>query len=167
MVNLRPARESDLPYLIALAQRSWLSAFKESAPDEFVREWLARDFENEWYPKYWPEMTVAEIDGVVVGLVQPTKDEINGLWVDPAAQAQGVGTALLYHGEREIASAGYDRAWLSCSGFNPNARRFYLARGYRHVRSEAKPRAGGVIEEMCYYEFVLPRIHSSECPRSG
>ena len=167
MVNLRPARESDLPHLIALAKRSWSSAFTGCAPDEFVREWLARDFENEWYPKYRHEMTVAEIDGVVVGLVQPTKDEINGLWVDPAAQSQGVGTALLSHGEKEIAAAGYDRCWLSCSSFNPKAQRFYLARGYQHVRSEAKPRAGGVIEDMCYYEFALPRIRQPEHPQSA
>ena len=43
MTILRPAREDDLPALIELARRSWLSAFADPAPAEFVREWLARD----------------------------------------------------------------------------------------------------------------------------
>src|SRR5262249_1700300 len=130
-MNLRPACEGDLLALIELARRACLSAFADSAPPEVVREWRARDFEWGWYPKHWPSMTLAEADGVVLGVVQPMKDEINGLWVDPAAQRRGIGTALLLHGEAEIASAGYGRAWLSCSAFNPKAMRFYLARRYR------------------------------------
>ena len=110
---LRPARDGDVPALIGLARRSWRSGFS-AAPPEFVREWLAREFEPESYPKYWPTMTVA--DGVLLGLVQPMKDEVNGLWVDPAAQGHGVGTALLRRAEAEIAAAGYRRVWLTCSG---------------------------------------------------
>src|SRR5262249_55793660 len=140
MMNLRPVCESDVPVLIELARRSWLSAFADFAPAEFIREWRARDFESDWYPKYWRSRRVAEADGTVLGLVQPLKDEVNGLWVDPSAQGRGVGTALLRHGEGEVLAAGYGRAWLSCSGFNPKALRFYLARGYRQVGSETKVR---------------------------
>jgi ribosomal protein S18 acetylase RimI-like enzyme len=157
MTTLRPACESDVPGLIELARRSWLSGFAGSAPAAFVREWLAREFERGWYPRYWPDMTVAEAGGVVLGVVQPMKDEINGLWVDPAAQGRGVGTTLLRHGEEVIAAAGYGRAWLSCSGFNPTAQRFYLKRGYREVGRESKERAGGVVEELLSYERPLSR----------
>lgn len=160
MMRLRPACEGDLAALIALAKRSWLSAFT-GAPAVFVQDWLGRAFEEEWYPRYWSGMTVAEAGGVILGLVQPMKDEINGLWVDPAAQGRGVGTALLLHGENEIATAGYTRAWLSCSGFNPKALRFYLARGYRRVKSETKARAGGVAEEMFVFDRPLPRTPDS------
>jgi [ribosomal protein S18]-alanine N-acetyltransferase len=156
-MTLRPARESDVPALIGLARRSWLSAFADSAPAEFVQEWLARDFESAWYSAHWRSMTVAEDDGLLLGLVQPMSDEINGLWVEPAAQGRGIGSALLEHGEREIAAAGYGRAWLSCSGFNVNAQRFYLARGYREVRRETKVRTGGVVEEIVIYERPLEK----------
>jgi [ribosomal protein S18]-alanine N-acetyltransferase len=151
---LRPARECDVPALIGLARRAWLGGFAD-APPAFVREWLAREFEQEWYPRYWPSMTVAVADGILLGLVQPMKDEVNGLWVDPAAQGRGVGTALLRHGEAEIAAAGYDRAWLSCSGFNPNGLRFYEARDYRRCGGETKERANGVVEEMVIFERHL------------
>src|SRR5262245_44482857 len=153
-MHLRPARESDLPALIELAKRSWLSGFTE-APAAFVQEWLDRDFERDWYPRHWPSMTVAEVDGVILCVVQPMADEINGLWVDPAAQGRGVGSALLTHGEAQIIAAGYDRAWLSCSGFNLKGQRFYLARGYSLFRSETRQRGSGVVEEMLYYERQL------------
>jgi ribosomal-protein-alanine N-acetyltransferase len=161
-MNLRPATEADLPGMIALAKRSWLGAFGETAPAEFVRDWLARGFESDWYPRYWQSMTVAEADGVLLGVVQPMDDEVNGLWVDPSAQGRGIGTALLLHGESQIAAAGYSRAWLSCSGWNPRALRFYEARGYRLFRTEMKARAGGVREGMAYYERPLPRPGGAE-----
>jgi ribosomal-protein-alanine N-acetyltransferase len=176
MTILRPARENDVTGLIELARRSWLSGFADSAPAEFVREWLAREFECGWYPKYWPHMTVAESEGCLLGVVQPMADEINGLWVDPSAQGRGIGTALLLHGEAEVASAGHGRVWLSCSGFNTKAQYFYIARGYRQSGSEMKARACGVREPMLIYERRLPPTpdergvkHCSDLtePRSG
>lgn len=148
---LRPAHEGDVTPMIVLARRSWRSGFA-SAPVAFIQEWLAREFERGWYPKHWPQMTVAEEDGVIVGLVQPTADEINGLWVEPAVQGRGIGSALLAEGERQIAAAGYSRVWLSCSRFNGKGVRFYLNRGYRQFRSEVKQRAGGVKETVVYFE---------------
>jgi hypothetical protein len=91
MTILRPAREADVPALVELARRSWLSAFAATAPAALVRDRLAREFERDWYPRYWPDMTVAEDGGVPLGVVQPMGDEVNGLWVDPAAQVRGSG----------------------------------------------------------------------------
>lgn len=148
---LRPATEGDVTPMIVLARRSWRSGFA-SAPTSFIQEWLSREFERGWYPRHWPQMTVAEEDGVLLGLVQPRADEINGLWVEPAVQMRGIGTALLVEAERQIAAAGFGRAWLSCSGFNGKALKFYPRRGYRQFRSETKPRAGGVKETVIYFE---------------
>ena len=50
MTTLRPAREADVPALVELARRSWLSAFAATAPAAFVRDRLARDVERDWYP---------------------------------------------------------------------------------------------------------------------
>jgi ribosomal protein S18 acetylase RimI-like enzyme len=160
---LRPAREGDVEAMIDLARRSWPSAFTD-APEVFIRHWLAREFERVWYPKHWSEMTVAEEGGEILGLVQPTADEINGLWVDPGFHGRGVGSALLAEGERQIAAAGYRRAWLSCSAFNPKGVRFYLTRGYRQFRSETKDRAGGVVETMLYFERALSPILETARP---
>jgi GNAT superfamily N-acetyltransferase len=155
MVTIRPASEDDLSGLIELARRSWVSGFTD-APPEFVSDWLGREFERDWYGRYWPEMSVAEEDGALLGVVQPMGDEVNGLWVDPAHQGRGVGTLLLRHAEALIAGAGYDRSWLTCSGFNPRGCRFYLARGYQEVGRQSKERAGRVVEEMLTYERRFP-----------
>lgn len=156
MVTIRPASEADLPGLVELARRSWLSGFTD-APPRFISDWLARDFESDWYARYWPDMSVAEEDGVLLGVVQPMGDEVNGLWVEPAHQGRGVGTLLLRHAEGVIAAAGHGRAWLTCSGFNPRGCRFYPGRGYREVGRHAKERAGGVVEEMLTYERHFSR----------
>jgi ribosomal protein S18 acetylase RimI-like enzyme len=100
-------------------------------------------------------MTVAECDGALLGVVQPMGDEVNGLWVEPAAQGRGIGTTLLQHAERRIAAAGHARVWLTCSGFNPAAVRFYIARGYNEVSRVAKDRGQGVVEELLTFERWL------------
>lgn len=152
---IRPATEADLPGLIEMARRSWLSGFTD-APQKFVSDWLARDFERDCYTRYWPNMFVAEEDSVLLGVVQPMGDEINGLWVEPLAQGRGVGTLLLRHAEGLIAAA-HERSWLTCSSFNPRGCRFYLAKGYEEVARQTKERAGGVVEEMRTYERRLYR----------
>jgi putative acetyltransferase len=154
MIVLRSAEERDLPELAALAKRSWRFAFA-TAPEPYVRERLARDFETAWYARYWPTMTVAEAGERLLGVMQPMDDEINGLWVDPTAHGRGVGTMLMAAGEREIARAGHRRAWLSCSGFNERAIDFYGHRGYRECERRDVPRMEGVVETMLTLERML------------
>lgn len=120
--------------LIEIARRSWLSAFADSAPDAFIARWRSVDREPAWYAAHWPNMTVAERDGVLVGLVQPQGNEVNGLWIDPPAQGIGIGQALLRWAEQQIAGSGHHTAWITCSGYNPRALRFYQREGYVETR---------------------------------
>jgi hypothetical protein len=73
-----------------------------------------------------------------------------------------VGTALLRHAERLIAAAGHGRAWLTCSGFNPGAARFYLSRGYREVDRATKDRGGRLVEELLTFERRLAPLREIE-----
>ena len=154
-ITLRPAAEADLPRLVEIARRSWLSAFAQTLPFEAIRDWVAADRAPGWYATYWPTMTVAELGGEIVGLVQPAADEVNGLWVHPSVQGRGVGARLLAEAERQIAAAGHGKAWLTCSGVNPRAQGFYAARGYRVVRRYTEPFPCGYPEEMLVYERAL------------
>lgn len=161
MVTIRPASEGDLPGLIDLAKRSWLSGFTE-APATFISDWVAKDFERDWYGRYWPEMFVAETDDTLLGVVQPMDDEVNGLWVDPPAQGRGVGTLLLRHAERLIAVSGLSKSWLTCSGYNPRGCRFYLSRGYLETGRQTKERVGGVMEVIHSFEHQFPATSQAE-----
>jgi ribosomal protein S18 acetylase RimI-like enzyme len=154
-VVLRPATAADVPALVDIARRSWLSAFADLAPPAFVARWRARDFEGSWYPRHWPAMTVAVVAGAPVGVMQLADAEVNGLWVAPEAQGRGVGSTLLRDAERRIAAAGHERAWLTCSGFNERAFRFYLARGYVEVRRDAKVLEPGLVDDVHVMERAL------------
>jgi ribosomal-protein-alanine N-acetyltransferase len=154
-LRLRRALTSDVDQLVELARRSWLSAFSERAPFALIADWLRTDRESEWYPAYFHEVWLAEAGSTLLGLVQPRRDEINGLWVHPSWQRRGVGSFLLRSSERRIKAAGYTRAWLTCSRFNPRAIAFYAARGYLEERRYSERLPCGVDEEYLVFERGL------------
>ena len=56
--SLRRATEADVPVLIDIARRSWLSAFAGTAPHKVIRAWAEANHEALWYPEHWPRVTV-------------------------------------------------------------------------------------------------------------
>ena len=117
--SVRTAAEADVPRMIEVARRSFLSAFGTTAPFPLIQQWVRNDREATSYPRDWAAMFVLERDGVIAGLMQPTVDEIDGLWIHPDFQGQGIGTLLLRHGEKIIQDRGFSRSWLTCSALQP------------------------------------------------
>jgi GNAT superfamily N-acetyltransferase len=76
------------------------------------------------------EIWVAERDGVVVGFIGLRGDELTHINVDPAAQNQGLGGALLDHAMR----LRPERLELWVFQKNHGARRLYERRGFRLVQ---------------------------------
>lgn len=76
------------------------------------------------------EIWVAERDGVVVGFIGLRGDELTHINVDPAAQSQGLGGALLDHAMR----LRPERLELWVFQKNHGARRLYERRGFRLVQ---------------------------------
>jgi GNAT superfamily N-acetyltransferase len=125
-VIIRPARPEEADVLTALARRS-------KASWGYPTEWLA-----EWGPlltftrdSIGSHMTlVAELGGRLAGLavlqVEFGEAELAHLWVDPADQGRGIGSALL----RSIADAARDRGHRSLRiESDPNAKPFYESQG--------------------------------------
>jgi ribosomal protein S18 acetylase RimI-like enzyme len=144
MRKVRPAREEDLERLIELGRRSWLSAFAQTAPFALIAWWVQNDRVTSLYRQYWAEMLVLEEDGVIIGLVQPKDDEINGLWVHPEWQGTGAGKLLLKAGEEVIRQAGHRVAWLTCAGINGKAFDFYRRQGYAETERTRELHPSGV-----------------------
>lgn len=73
---------------------------------------------------------VAEDAGRILGYAAVSRNHLENLFVDPAAQGRGVGAALLVEVESRV-RAGFERVTLRCLLVNPQARRFYERYGYQ------------------------------------
>ena len=164
---LRAAGVHDVDRLIGIARRAWLSAFVGNAPEAMIAHWRAADREPEWYARFWPDMIVAEVGGVPVGLTQPAADEVNGLWIGPDWQGRGIGRRLLRAAEARIRQEGHGRAWLECSGFNARAAGFYRACGYHLESEEVQQHPSGVAEAIWIFgrRIDLPHVEGSPSSR--
>ena len=116
-------------------------------PEEFVTvHALVSEVVNETYGSIWPtkpidvskeewgEGWVAVAGDDLLGWML-TKDEwLDDLWVSSRFRRRGVGSALLHHGEKEIAARGVATARLHVIASNRRAIVFYEKRGWRPVR---------------------------------
>ena len=128
MVNervLRAARPEDARAVARVHREArleampWLPELHTPAEDvDFFAAALARD-----------EARVGESGGLVVAFAVVSGDELAHLYVAPAAQRQGFGSALL-DWAKELGPGGL---WLWVFQRNERARRFYEERGFRLV----------------------------------
>jgi GNAT superfamily N-acetyltransferase len=126
---------ADARAIAELEVRAWRWAYVDFIEDEDmitvderVERWLTAPADGAF---------VAEVDGRVVGVVQvgPDADDasvgrIRGLYVEPAAQGAGVGTALYEHARAALSAAGHAEAVLWVFEANGHARGFYERRGW-------------------------------------
>ncbi|NKB68482.1 MAG: GNAT family N-acetyltransferase [Candidatus Latescibacteria bacterium] len=154
-VQLRAATEKDIPVLIDIARKAFLSAFWELSPIEVIHDWVADDFEGRCYPERWPRMIVAMMDDKPVGLIEPVDDHISGLWIHPHYHRKGIGTKLLRAGEEVVQQHGHSKVWLMVSCFNAGAPAFYKELGYREVGVETEVLSTGVKEQLTRLEREL------------
>ena len=83
------------------------------------------------------QVTVAELDGRVVGFAAVVGGELDGLFVEPALWGQGIGRALADSAVHEARRRGFT-LWVIAS---PKARGFYESCGFS-VEGEAQTRFG-------------------------
>jgi putative acetyltransferase len=122
-VVLRPAAAEDVEALARVAHASFHAAFAGiMTAASLAQRPLA--FFVERFGVQWPQLTVALRDGRIVGFSLVREGHIDMLFVDPDAQARGVGKALLAGCE-----AGGART-LECFRDNREARAFYEKHGW-------------------------------------
>lgn len=121
---IRRYRDEDLADLLV----AWHTASQVAHPfldEEFLGHERARIADH-----YLPnsETWVYEREGVVVGFISLSDEEVGGLFVDAAFHGQGIGRALMDH-------ARSTRAFLELDVFkdNPVGRTFYERYGFRQV----------------------------------
>nr|WP_024965067.1 GNAT family N-acetyltransferase [Pantoea sp. IMH] len=123
-MNIRPFTEADRPFLrtLFLASRRanwhWLDG----------SEWQLEDFDEVTLGE---RILVAEADGHRTGFaaVLPNDNFLHSLFVDPAWQGRGVGTALLDAVQQNFTSSGA----LKCMKANTAAVKFYQKHGWQVI----------------------------------
>jgi ribosomal protein S18 acetylase RimI-like enzyme len=106
-----------------------------------------------WFSERGP-IWLAEEDGRVVGFSGVKDEELTHLYIDPAAQNRGVGSALIEHAK----TVSPERLWLWVFQQNEGARRFYERHGFRLV--ELTDGAGNMEKEPdARYEWLVEEQH--------
>jgi ribosomal protein S18 acetylase RimI-like enzyme len=138
-VTLRPAEETDLPSLVTLLRRSWLTTWAPELPFEAVQVFAAVDPARTYAEEMWRAFLVAVSRGRIVGVVHILGDTVESLDVDPKAKRRGIGSLLMEEAECRIALL-HSSARLEVRAFNSGAFAFYKQRGWienrRYMASE-------------------------------
>jgi ribosomal protein S18 acetylase RimI-like enzyme len=131
---IRPYQSGDFKIATVLWRRA-----REQALPEFQRIKGHTFEEDQAY--FWDvilthnDVWVAEVDGEVTAFLAIAGDFIDQLYVDPAYQRKGLGTALLEHAR----ALSPEHLWLFTLQINTNARTFYEKNGFYIARLGVSP----------------------------
>ena len=125
----RPAMHKDASRLHDIRRRSILELAPPTMQKAEAQAWAERLTLAGMERKLRElEVTVAELDGIVVGWGAIRGGYLEGLYTAPEFAGQGVGAGLLEMAERLMRGRGIQAVQAEASS---NAREFYLRRGYR------------------------------------
>jgi GNAT superfamily N-acetyltransferase len=137
---IRPFRRQDARAAAEVQVRAWRWAFVDVVDEDRMPTVERR--EAQWAEDHDIEAWVWDQDGLVAGVVGIAGPELQVLYVDPAAQGAGVGSALLEHAVQALRAAGHAEAVLWVLEENGHARGFYEQRGWLPDGVRASPWPG-------------------------
>jgi len=130
-LNIRPATPCDSVPIAMLVRESWLAANQNFLPGDTVAKVTQSTRLGDFVAGEWQSVRVAEYDGEVVGAVGINPAGVIWmLYVHPAYQGCGVGSALYDDAIGALRQAGSRKAVLEVIASNENAVAFYRSRGW-------------------------------------
>ncbi|HWT91853.1 MAG TPA: GNAT family N-acetyltransferase [Solirubrobacteraceae bacterium] len=159
-VTVRDAREDDAAAFARVHERCWTESYAGIADATWLTRRPLRDRIEDWVAivrDHAVELRAAEgEDRRTIGFVSfgASRDEdaeagtgeIIALYVDPARQRDGAGTALLERAVADLRAQGFARATLWTLEGNAPARRFYAAHGWKQASGRKEHRSLGAHE---------------------
>jgi ribosomal protein S18 acetylase RimI-like enzyme len=160
---IREARSDDGFAIARVNVESWRATYRGLLPDEALAAlsveeralgWLRR-LQNPEPPSF---TCVVEMDGRVVGFVaggaeregDPIyKGEVYAIYLLPAYQRRGIGSALLREGASRLVQSGFEAMLVWMLVGNPSSR-FYEAMGGQPLRTEPFRILGVMREKIAY-----------------
>ncbi len=142
---IRAANEPDVAALITLLRRSWLATSASEVPFAAVQLFVTRDPAREFAETKWQEMTVAEIDGEVVGVLHIEENWVRSIELAPERKGRGIASQLMEEAEKRIRK-NYPEARLDVRVFNAGAFEFYKQRGWTECHRYQGVECGAPVE---------------------
>ncbi|MEX3014592.1 GNAT family N-acetyltransferase [Gymnodinialimonas hymeniacidonis] len=127
---IREATGADLDPLAQVWHDAWHEAHAAHVPQELVDLRTLADFRAR-LPLMLPDLRTAGAPSAPLGLCVIRDDEMQQLFVAPAARGTGLAAALLHDAEARLAASGVTEAWLDVVIENARAIRFYQREGWR------------------------------------
>jgi ribosomal protein S18 acetylase RimI-like enzyme len=150
-MKLRSPVQADLPALISLLQRSWLTTWAPELSFATVQRFAVEDPARHYAESMWSEFIVAQDgaddDGALVGMFHVEGNCLNAIHLDPKRKRQGIGSRLMDEIERQI-SAQHPEARLEVRAFNTGAIEFYQQRGWTERRRYQAKECGEPVQTL-------------------
>ena len=145
-IMVREARIEDAEAIAQIHVETWQHAYRGQMPDALL-DGLSVEGRLEWRvriltepPAKFHSLVAVGDDGKILGFCdvgasrEPDAGEADGtlyaIYVTPAAMGQGVGSALIDEGVRQLRAEGFTRATLWVLESNTPTRDFYERRGW-------------------------------------
>ena len=155
MSVIRRAEPGELPALARLWEAGWYEAHEGRLPPGLVALRTPASFRSR-IAAYGDALRVAGPTGAPLGFCVAQRDEIEQLFVAPAARGTGLAARLLADGEARLRAAGVETGRIACAVGNDRALRFYARHGW-HGGVEPLIAAGGFPIEVVALRKPLAR----------
>lgn len=162
---VRSATPDDYPLIRRVARVTWAATYTPAIAPHNQRAFLKLAYSDRWlarrHQRAGGRLVVAEVGGRVVGYASSVERsaesaELTSLYVLPAYQGRGVGTALLEHELAALAARGIRVMVLSVLRENAGARRFYERHGFRAFDERTTSLGDQQVVEVLYCREVAP-----------
>jgi len=131
MISVRLAREDEIVLLTTIGLAAWEKAVSGLADAQGMRRVAELSFLS-FLRSHWFSVSVIESGGTVVGWAarEDRDGNISDLWIGPAVQRSGLGSALLAELESRILAEGFGAAVIKTHAQNTQAIGFFRKHGY-------------------------------------
>lgn len=131
MMIVRLARENEVPALAAIGLDAWEKAVSGVADAQAMRRIAELSFLS-FLRSNWFSVSVVETGRTLTGWAAREDNDgtISDLWIEPAMQRSGLGSALLADLEHRILAGGFEAAAIKTHAQNAPAIGFFRKHGY-------------------------------------
>ncbi|THK37520.1 GNAT family N-acetyltransferase [Ensifer sp. MPMI2T] len=135
MPVIRSAMPHELEALAQIGLSAWCKGIKPLVPASVAAKIERRNPFLPFLRELSSRVLIAEIAGEPAGLgaCEHEDDTISDIWVAPAFEGRGAGSALIAALEAQIAERGYTQAQIHVAAANERALRLYQNLGYRQL----------------------------------